>query len=366
MSRKGENIHKRNDGRWEGRYTCTIDGEKKMYSVYGKTYRETREKLSIARVEEILNSKSETGMLSNRSISVDQAVNNWLSVVEKRRKRSTYLKYKNTYQLYMKEPIGSFLLHQLDGDFLENTLFENHSISIQRSIQCILNQVISYCEPYYKIPQIKQNKKTDNRAAAPVKILNSTEQANLMCVLNDQTDTNKLGIIVCLFTGLRLGEICALKWSDIDMTRKVLHVSQTVQRIASNEGTGKTVLLESIPKTICSVREIPISDQLYQLLESFQSTDVYVLNGDKPMEPRTLQYKFKGYLKTAGIKDTHFHVLRHTFATNCINGGADIKSVSEMLGHSDVKITLNRYVHPTIDVKRSCVNSLDSIYGQIV
>lgn len=366
MSRKGENIHKRIDGRWEGRYICTIAGDKKMFSVYGKTYKETKEKLAIAKVEEILNSKSEANAQAEQSITVDQAVDNWLSVVEKKRKRSTYLKYKNTYQLYMKEMIGYFLLEELDSDFLEKKLFENRSASMQRSIQCILNQVISYCKPNFKTPQIKQNRKTENRATPSVKILNSTEQANLMCVLNDQTDTNKLGIIVCLFTGLRLGEICALKWSDIDMTHRVIHVSQTVQRISTNGGTRKTVLFESIPKTICSVREIPISDQLYQLLESFQCKDIYVLNGNKPMEPRTLQYKFKEYLKTAGIKDTHFHVLRHTFATNCINGGADIKSVSEMLGHSDVKITLNRYVHPTIDVKRSCVNSLDSIYGQIL
>lgn len=91
-----------------------------------------------------------------------------------------------------------------------------------------------------------------------------------------------------------------------------------------------------------------------------------MINGSRPMEPRTYQNKFQRYLQDAGISRKNFHILRHTFATNCINNGADVKSLSEILGHSDVKITLNRYVHPTIETKRRHMNSLSAIYGQYV
>ena len=177
-------------------------------------------------------------------------------------------------------------------------------------------------------------------------------------------DIYKLGIYICLFTGLRLGELCALKWSDLDMNLKLLHVNSTVQRIRVSDKQTKTCLIETPPKSFCSKREIPISDQLYQFLKEFHCQDKNVLNGKAPMEPRTMQNKFKKYLKLSGIRDTNFHTLRHTFATNCIQMGADVKSVSEVLGHSDVKITLNRYVHPSMETKRSYLNALSDISGQ--
>ena len=108
-----------------------------------------------------------------------------------------------------------------------------------------------------------------------------------------------------------------------------------------------------------------LSDEIIQLLHSYyHGVETYVINDDSPMDPRTYQNKFKKYLQTAGIEYRNFHSLRHTFATNCINSGADVKSLSEILGHSDVKTTLNRYMHPTIETKRQYMNSLSSIYGQ--
>ena len=100
------------------------------------------------------------------------------------------------------------------------------------------------------------------------------------------------------------------------------------------------------------------------ILMKFRGKGIYVINGTSPMDPRTYQNKFQFYLREAGVKSTHFHTLRHTFATNCINNGADAKSVSELLGHANVNITLNRYVHPAMDVKRGVLDSLTSIYGQ--
>ena len=129
----------------------------------------------------------------------------------------------------------------------------------------------------------------------------------------------------------------------------------------------KTILLEGAPKSNFSRREIPMSDEVAKLLLFYhRGDDEYVIQGKKPMEPRTYQNKFQKYLQSAGIKRKNFHTLRHTFATNCINNGVDVKSLSEILGHSDVKITLNRYVHPTAEVKRGHMNSLSVIYGQLM
>ena len=118
--------------------------------------------------------------------------------------------------------------------------------------------------------------------------------------------------------------------------------------------------------TACSRREIPIPQQLLKILLQFRNNMSYIVNGNAPMEPRTYQYKFQAYLRAADIPGSHFHILRHTFATNCINNGADVKSVSELLGHSNVTITLNKYVHPAMEVKRNYLDSLASIYGQIM
>ena len=185
--------------------------------------------------------------------------------------------------------------------------------------------------------------------------------------LYEEMDSYKLGVVICISTGLRLGEICSLKWEDIDFEGKMLHVSSTVQRITVEGQKKKTSLLEGTPKSPFSKRDIPLSEDLVKLLSRYcDDSGKYVVNKRKPMEPRTYQNKFHQYLQWAGVKKTNFHTLRHTFATNCVVGGTDVKSLSEILGHSDVKITLNRYVHPTVEAKRQYMNALAAMYGQMV
>ena len=118
------------------------------------------------------------------------------------------------------------------------------------------------------------------------------------------------------------------------------------------------MLLELEPKSEYSRREIPLSSAVLELLLRFPSDKEYIFGGDKPVEPRTMQNRFKKLLQAAGLPERNFHILRHTFATNCIEGGTDVKSLSEILGHSDVKITLNRYVHPSMDTKRKHLDIL--------
>ena len=146
---------------------------------------------------------------------------------------------------------------------------------------------------------------------------------------------------------------------------RVIFVSWTVQRLSAEGGKAKTALLETAPKSEYSRWEIPLPPAALELLGKLCHEGEYVFGKDKPMEPRTLQNHFKRLLEKAGLEHMNFHVLRHTFATNCIEGGADIKSLSEILGHSDVRISLNRYVHPSMDNKWRCLESLSQLYGQI-
>lgn len=199
----------------------------------------------------------------------------------------------------------------------------------------------------------------------PVIVLTRKEQMKLLSVLKQDIDPFKTAIALSLYTGLRLGEICALKWTDIDAENRLVTVNRTVQRLKLDGHRSKTILLETDPKSEYSKREIPLSNTVFALLTQFSGKKEYIFGGGKPMDPRTMQNHFKRLLQSAGLPDRNFHILRHTFATNCIEGGTDVKSLSEILGHSDVQITLNRYVHPSMDTKRKYMDVLSLFYGQI-
>ena len=370
MSRRGENIRKRKDGRWEGRYYMQEPetGRKVSRSVYAKSYGELREKLLAAKkqAETLAVRKKRDSMLSFGEVAEE-----WLMTIESEKKHATYMKYRTVYEIRIREKLSARSFAELDDDIMAEVFQCNGaevlSDSLRKSIACVLNQVISYAVSRYHVMMPRYACQRQRVASKPVEVLNQTEQAKLMQCLYDQMDIYKLGIVVCLSTGLRLGEICSLKWEDIDLESKILHVNKTVQRIAVSGGQGRTTLLEGEPKSIFSKREIPLSDQLIKLLSPYYGNEnEYVINRKKPMEPRTYQNRFQKYLQDAGVKKKNFHALRHTFATNCIGSGADIKSLSEILGHSDVKITLNRYVHPTTETKRQHMNSLAAVYGQLV
>lgn len=360
MPRKGENIRKRKDGRWEGRYVVKADNISKTCSVYASTYAEVKKKLAKAKLE-----NTTMVPVAEMQITLNEAAKNWLKEVYNTRKRSTYTKYKSIYNKYIKEKIGSEQIEKINFEMVDEIYQSALSESTKKSIQCVLKQIFSYAQFQYKIPIVQMQKLKCQKEVMTVKVFNTSEQGKLIQYLYQDMDIYKFGVLLCLHTGLRLGEICSLKWEDIDFTTKSLHINRTVQRLPDEDGEKKTVLVEDEPKTICSKREIPISNQIYELLLKFKSSETsYILNQDRPFDPRTYQYKFEHYLKEAGVENHSFHTLRHTFATNCISSGADVKSVSEILGHSDVRITLNRYVHPSIDVKRNHLNQLDSIYGQ--
>lgn len=362
MARHGENIRKRIDGRWEGRYKV-FDENKGKYiyrSVYGRDYVETKEKLFMARLGPVCHGmKKKTAAAKSAdggTVLFSQAAAEWLAELSGRRKYSTYIKYDTIYRIHLVSTIGSCQLsagtaQEMQGKIFDHLSEEGLSESLQKSVICVANQILIFANRHYltgipllERPSEKAKKKT-------VGTFSRAEQAMLLNCIYRRMDNFMTAVLLCLYAGLRLGELCALQWADIDFNGKTLTVNRTVQRIAVSGHMTKTILLETDPKSESSKRTIPLTVELLVLLSRLKRGQPYVFGDEKPLDPRTMQYRFKKILKEAGINGGTFHTLRHTFATNCVENGMDVKALSELLGHSDVKTTLNRYVHPTMDSK---------------
>lgn len=191
-------------------------------------------------------------------------------------------------------------------------------------------------------------------------ILSLTHQRKLMAYLTQQPDARNIGILLALCTGMRIGEICALMWKDVDLLHRMLRVRQTVGRIY-NCDLRATEHVFSTPKTKHSFREIPISKLLFDALSCVkkQSASTFVVGSSiDATDPRTYRDYFARLLKKLQIPPIVFHGLRHTFATRCIESLCDYKTVSSILGHSNVSTTLNLYVHPNIQQKKRCINKM--------
>lgn len=368
MPRKGENIRKRSDGRWEGRY-CTIDcdtGKKRYHSVYARTYRNVKEKLITIKHEQMEVQPVFAKTPVETAGSFGQIADMWLQDVRANCKYSTYVKYRQIYETHIEDAVSKMKIESVTSELIKDIIKVRQisSESLIRSIYCVVNQILLFAQNNHNaaIATVKRDKTA--RTTKPVEVMKHAEQVRLFKILYEDMNRYKFGILLCLSTGLRLGEICALKWSDIDIDGQVLYVNRTVQRIAVEEGSAKTKLLESEPKSVFSKRLIPLSDEMTRLVKSFYNDGEYVISENRPTEPRTYQNCFHRLLCLADIPKYNFHILRHTFATNCIDSGADIKSLSELLGHSSVNITLNRYVHPSEHTKRQHLNTLSAIYGQ--
>ena len=178
-----------------------------------------------------------------------------------------------------------------------------------------------------------------------------------------------LGIYISLSTGLRIGEICALKWSDINVADGTITVQRTIERIYMVEGEKKhTQLVINTPKTVNSCREIPISKELLAMVKPMKkvvNADFYVLtNENKPTEPRTYRNYYNRLMEKLDIPKLKYHGLRHSFATRCIEAGCDYKTVSVLLGHSNISTTLNLYVHPNMEQKKRCINKMLKSLGK--
>ena len=192
-----------------------------------------------------------------------------------------------------------------------------------------------------------------------ISVFTKEEQIKLYNYLSKKKNNKDIGILIALLTGVRIGELCALQWKDIDLKNKTISITKTVQRMyQKNEKEKKSEIIITSPKTKKSIRDVPMSDVLYETLKDIKmKEDEYILSEKKkPYEPRTIRQYYTRLLKKIGLPKLKFHCLRHTFATNCIELGMDTKTVSEILGHSTVSTTLDLYVHTKLSQRQECVN----------
>lgn len=371
MPRKGENIYKRKDGRWEGRYVKGRIDSKTLYGyIYGKTYKEVKEKLTLAKGQ----SQSKTKTVSTAILPFSTYAKLWLSEKESTVKYSTYVKYSNLLNGYINPSIGCAGVDTLGYDEVSNFCINllqtggknKTGLSHKMTSDCltVVKSIIKYaarkkCPIDHSAFEVSIKLKNNQ-----LRVLSMAEQELLLEYLrNDPTPIN-VGILISLFTGIRIGELCALQWKDISFANRTISVSKTLQRVQTPNGPTKTAITITEPKSDCSIRQIPIPDVLLEFLIATNNSLFYVLsNSIKYVEPRTVQNHFKSAISTCKIADANFHALRHTFATRCIEVGFDIKSLSEILGHANVNITLDRYVHPSMDLKKKNMDKLSSLFS---
>lgn len=201
------------------------------------------------------------------------------------------------------------------------------------------------------------------RETHSIDVLSRTHQKKVMCYIQEHFTFRNLGVYICLCSGMRIGEICALTWEDIDTDNGIINIRKTIQRIYVIEGgERRTELLIDTPKTKNSIREIPISRDLLRMLKPFKkivNPAFFVLTNDsKPTEPRTYRSYYKNLMRSLEIPDIKFHGLRHSFATRCIESKCDYKTVSVLLGHSNISTTLNLYVHPNLEQKKKAIDQM--------
>lgn len=375
MSKRGENIRKRKDGRWEARIKMNTNGTTKYHSVYGHSYKETKEKR-----EFYLKNYSPSPPLSEppmNKLTLEQLLNSWILDKELQLKKSTILKYRTIIETHIIPELGSIEINNIDNDRINRFLSEKMncgrkngdkglSNSYVKTMSIILSSALKYavssgfCQPLRgKIskPSVPKTK---------IIVLSKDAQCKLESRLSPSDSTTELGIIIALNTGLRIGELCALRWSDIDMANNIIHISHSVIRVATDTAVSdkKTKLIIDSPKSEHSIRDIPITTKLQNHLRAyapFNSKNYILSDSTLFLSPRTFEYRFHKVLNEHEIDDFNFHMLRHTFATRCIECNVDIKTLSEIMGHSNVNITLNNYVHPSFEDKRSQLEKLSQI-----
>lgn len=197
-----------------------------------------------------------------------------------------------------------------------------------------------------------------------IEVLDLNTQRKIMSYVKRNISFRNLGIYLCLSTGVRIGELCALQWKDIDTDTGYVSVNKTIARIylMDENGKNRTEVVIDTPKTQNSLREIPIYNELLKLLKPLKrivNPEYYVLtNSPTPLEPRTYRNYYKKLMKTLNVPNIKFHGLRHSFATRCIESNCDYKTVSVLLGHSNINTTLNLYVHPNLNQKKKCINKM--------
>ena len=258
------------------------------------------------------------------------------------------------------QSVQAFVLHKIESG-LSTKSVKDILIVLKMVMKFgVKKEWMTYYEWDIKYPPSSENKVLD--------VLSVTNHRKILNHIQSHFTFMGLGIYISLSTGLRIGEVCALKWSDINVTDGILTVNRTIERIYIIEGEKKhTELVINTPKTKNSCREIPMNKELLGMLKPLKKVvndDYYILtNDERPIEPRTYRNYYKRLMEKLDIPKLKYHGLRHSFATRCIEVGCDYKTVSVLLGHSNISTTLNLYVHPNMEQKKRCI---DKVFKSLV
>lgn len=351
--------YKRKDGRWECRIRVEDkNGHKKSRSFYGRSKEEAEYKMIKALGHKGANGNCITEM------TVTELAREWLIIMKSRIKASTAANYQMKIERHILPCFGRCLCKEVKSrevsEFIQNKLKEGLSARYVCDIVTVMKSIFRYAAREYSMTNVLDSVVMPKKAKTEIQIMTDEEKQALSRYINENRNTSTLGAALSLYTGMRIGEICALRWENINIEKRILTVRYTYQRIQNYEGGSRTKLIITEPKSQSSRRQIPIPECLIPMLTELKGfLGSYVLTGTgNPIEPRTMQYRFKRILKNAGLPGFRFHSLRHSMASGAIELGFDVKTLSEILGHASTTITLDRYVHSSMSHKKSCMDLL--------
>ena len=285
-------------------------------------------------------------------------------------KKSTY----SAYLLLLENHISPYFGELYDiqekevQDFALNKLTSGLSTKTVKDLIIVIKMILKFAYKNkfleYKEIDIKFPTKSDTR---DLEVLSIADHKKLLKYIQENFTFKNLGIYICLSTGMRIGELCGLQWCDIDIDNGIIKVRKTVQRIyVVEKDIRHTEILIDSPKTKNSIRDIPMTNELIKLIKPLKkivNNEFFVLTNDKkPTEPRTFRSYYQKLIKKLGLPNLKFHGLRHSFATRCIESKCDYKTVSVILGHSNISTTLNLYVHPNMEQKKKCVDQMNKLF----
>lgn len=369
MSRKGENIYKRKDGRWEGRYLKRIPGGKSRYGyVYAASYREAKAKLQQAAVLWETNPPRENA----DEMSLAAVAGRWEENISQQIKESSFAKYHAIVSKHLLPALGDVCVEDVTHELIESfsvTLLRGEgkngkplSPRTVSDILCVLRSILRFARRAGAVIPCDGSSVRIRRPAVEIRVLSRQEQDVLCRYLYNNINPRNAGLLLSLFAGLRVGELCALRWEDIALDEGLIYVRHTMHRIQNVDPSGpRTRVVITTPKTATSNRMIPLPKDLAEILKELPGPHRgFFLTGreDAYSEPRIMQYHFRRTLERCGISYANYHALRHTFATRCVELGFDVKCLSELLGHATVTMTMDRYVHPTMEHKREHMQRL--------
>lgn len=332
------------------------NGKRKYKAFFGRTIEEVRKKMAEFRNFSII--EPDIDLIFNKVFL------EWFDSILYRVKESTIANYRLKADKHILPAFGDLKIADISQNSIYIFIREKQDSGLSNryisDILILMKSVFKYASATYRTENPMESIIMPKKQKQEIRLLIVEEELTLEQYIAENQNLTTLGIALTKLTGLRIGELCGLKWEDIDLEKRILTVRRTVQRIQCRDGKSRTKLIITDPKSETSKREIPIPECLIELLQKFKDKpEIFVLSGkNKPLEPRTMQYRFAKILKNGNLPSIHFHALRHMFASKCIQLGFDIKSLSEILGHSGVEITLNHYVHSSFEQKSEFMDRL--------